>query len=118
LTRFYVVRKLATFQPSPMPPRITAAKPNQQGEVKIEWSSQPGSAYRVVAKDGLDANFWWPASEVLVATDSTTAWTDVEAWLVPARFYRVEWILVSNRAKHQSRRPDYFAFFWVRLTMR
>ena len=91
-TRFYLVRKLATVQASPLPPRIIAAKPNSQGEMKIEWSSQPGATYRILAKDGLDASFWWPASEVVVATGSTTAWTDIEAWFSPVRFYRVEWI--------------------------
>jgi hypothetical protein len=86
--RFYLVRKLLA-QPSP---RIIAISPNRDGEMIIEWSSQPGATYRVVAKNGLDPNVWWPASEVLVATRQTTTWTDVDARLFPVRFYRVEWI--------------------------
>jgi hypothetical protein len=92
LSRFYVVRKLVATQPSPLLPRITSAKAGLEGEMRIEWSSHPGASYRVVAKDGLDAHFWSPVSEVLVATGATAAWTDIDAWLFPVRFYRIEWI--------------------------
>jgi hypothetical protein len=54
---------------------------------KVEWDTAPGRSYRVQWKESIGQPSWVDAAEVVVASGSSAAWTDLD----PAgaqRFYR------------------------------
>jgi hypothetical protein len=88
--RYYRIRKISSGAPAPLPPRLIAIHSWQYGELTMEWASAPGAVYRVMAKEGLDQLEWLPISDSLPASGTRMSWTDFDAWLFPARFYRLE----------------------------
>jgi len=56
--------------------------------MKLIWHSTAGRTYRVVYRDTLTAS-WADLSGDIVATASSTSWTDTTSSTVARRFYRV-----------------------------
>ncbi|MBE7501094.1 MAG: hypothetical protein HS113_12445 [Verrucomicrobiales bacterium] len=54
----------------------------------LHWRSQPGAVYRVQYTDSLSHPDWRPASELILAPDTASSWTDCRA-AGAGRFYRV-----------------------------
>jgi len=89
-SRYYLIRKIPATAGAPLTPRLISISSRQYGELTMEWTSVPGAAYRVVAKEGLDQLEWQPVSDSLPATRATMSWTDFDTWLFPGRLYKVE----------------------------
>ena len=75
--------------PSEIPPTIVDVQYLGYGLV-LTWISEPGSSYRILVKDGFDADSWTPVSDEILAAGLRTSWLDPVATAVGGRLYRVE----------------------------
>jgi hypothetical protein len=75
--------------PTGTPPTIVDAQYLGYGLV-LTWTSEPGSSYRVLVKDGFSADSWTPISDEILAGGLRTSWLDPVATAVGGRLYRVE----------------------------
>jgi len=73
---------------APPPPMTLLASPSANG-MRLSWNSQPGSIYHVQSKTSLAESNWNDLSESIIATDSTTSWSDPAPTSDSQRFYRV-----------------------------
>ena len=72
-----------------LPGQVTISSRPQPNGIELTWDSQPSSSYRVEAKALLSATDWTDISGRIVATSSTTSFTD-ENWIWHwTRWYRV-----------------------------
>jgi hypothetical protein len=75
--------------PSDIPPTIVDAQYLGYGLV-LTWTSEPGSSYRILVKEGFDADSWTLISDQILAAGLRTSWLDPVATAVGTRLYRVE----------------------------
>lgn len=57
--------------------------------VKLNWNSQPGNTYRVLAKTGPEDTNWSDISGNIIAAGTNCSWADVNFNASQQRFYRV-----------------------------
>ncbi|HWI56601.1 MAG TPA: immunoglobulin domain-containing protein, partial [Bacillota bacterium] len=68
-------------------PRIQSIQSAEGGQVTLTWSAESGATYRVQYKDQLDQAGWADLASEVVATGSTTSFTDTPG--STPRFYRI-----------------------------
>jgi hypothetical protein len=56
----------------------------------LTWNSQPGTVYRVQAKDDLRLTSWTDVSGDVTATGTNASWTDESLAAHSQRFYRIK----------------------------
>jgi hypothetical protein len=61
----------------------------EDGEIVLQWASQPGKRYRIQSKDSLDADEWTNVGEEIEATTTLTQATDPSSAGNPHRYYRI-----------------------------
>lgn len=59
------------------------------GGVVLNWNTQPGQTYRVLATDSLNQTSWADASGTLTATGANLSWTNLGSGATPQRFFQV-----------------------------
>jgi hypothetical protein len=57
--------------------------------MQLTWNSQPGSSYRVQFKSSLMETNWTDLSGGIIATGSTTIWSEPNPMTDSQKFYRV-----------------------------
>jgi hypothetical protein len=70
-------------------PQIIIQTSLATGGLQLTWNSQVGSAYHVQCANRLSPISWSDLSSPIIATDSTTSWTDPTALFQNYRFYRI-----------------------------
>jgi hypothetical protein len=71
------------------PPPMTLLGNRTANSMQITWDSQPGSSYRVQFKSSLMETNWTDLSGGIIATGSTTLWSDPNPMTDSQKFYRV-----------------------------
>jgi hypothetical protein len=84
----YQIGTAASATMAIVPRLITAIRTKTLSGMKLIWHSTAGRTYRVVYRDTLTAS-WADLSGDIVATASSTSWTDTTSSTVARRFYRV-----------------------------
>jgi len=72
--------------------RIVSLTGTADGYVTITWTSVPGKIYHVTCKDSASDPYWSDLSGPIIASSTSTSWTD-EVWRPGAQ--RIYCILVS-----------------------
>jgi len=85
--------------------RIASAHPAPGGGFTVTWGSLPGSVYQVMSKNNLSDPAWKTLSGNIVATSTTTSWTDTSTAGVPQRFYSVR-LAMENAVPVVTLAPD------------
>jgi hypothetical protein len=73
----------------PKLPRLQLTRQAGTG-LLVSWSSVPGTGYRVVFKNQLDASAWNPVSKVIIAESAVTEWMAQIDPAQPGGFFAVE----------------------------
>jgi hypothetical protein len=79
---------------SPSRPRLLSIASPAPRKVTLQWTSVPGSTYRVAAKTDLSGGTWADISQNIVANGSITTWTGSVSSTVTSRFFVIH--LLSN----------------------
>jgi len=86
---------LGPYEYNPTPPSSTTNAPSMRvtlarvsGGMKLTWNSVAGDTYRVAYANSLHTS-WTDLSGSIIATGTTTPWTDATASTVNQRFYRI-----------------------------
>jgi len=73
----------------PLPPPMSIIANRAENSVQLTWNSQPGSSYHVQFKNSLTQSTWTDLSGSILATDTTTSWSDPAPMTDSQKFYRV-----------------------------
>lgn len=70
------------------PLEITEFKPTGDSDVEITWTSEEGRTYSVLQQYDLALTYWYTRTTI-VATGTTTTWTQQGSRTVPQSFFKV-----------------------------
>jgi hypothetical protein len=69
--------------------RIVLSISKAAGSIRLTWSSVVGKTYRVWYKNNLADAVWTPVNANIIATGTSSSWTDDSTGASPNRFYIV-----------------------------